>query len=93
MAVRQFLGRADRLHGGARAELGVSLAAQVGGLVAPPPPPGTHPERFLAAVMAERRQRDLARMTRERQVRDARQHALHALPFGLDTHPGDRRRP
>jgi uncharacterized RDD family membrane protein YckC len=84
MAVRQFLGRAAQLHPGARERLGGSLAATVQRQVAPPPPPGTHPERFLAAVMAERRERDLVRLRSARARRDAREHALHALPFGLD---------
>lgn len=83
MSVRQMLGRADRLHPGARGVLATSLAAQVARRVSPPPPPGTPPERFLAAVMAERRDRDLARFGRQRAARDAREQALHGLPFGL----------
>lgn len=71
-ACRQFLARADRLTPQARAHLGLGLAEQVSGLVAPPPPPGTHPEDFLAAVLAERRDRDYARLWRESQQRAAR---------------------
>jgi hypothetical protein len=37
--------------------------------VAPPPPAGTHPETFLAAVLAERRRRDVARLAREQATR------------------------
>jgi hypothetical protein len=37
--------------------------------VAPPPPAGAPPELVLAAVIAERRQRDLARLRREAQAR------------------------
>jgi uncharacterized RDD family membrane protein YckC len=83
MAVRQFLGRAERLHPGSRAGLGTSLATQVGTHVAPPPPPGTHPERFLAAVISERRQRELARLTREQQAARQREAVLHRLPHGM----------
>jgi uncharacterized RDD family membrane protein YckC len=83
MAVRQFLGRAERLHPGSRVSLGTSLAAQVGDHVAPPPPPGTHPERFLSAVLAERRRRELARLTREHQAARQREAVLHRLPHGM----------
>ncbi len=60
LSARQLLGRADRLHLGSRARLGIELAAQFEEFVAPGPPPGTHPERFLAAVLAERRNREYA---------------------------------
>jgi len=83
MAVRQFLGRAERLHPGSRAGLGTSLAEQVGGHVAPPPPAGTHPERFLSAVIAERRRRELARLTREQEAARHREAVLHRLPHGM----------
>lgn len=83
MAVRQFLGRAERLHPGSRASLGTSLAEQVGGHVAPPPPRGTHPERFLAAVISERRQRELTRLTREQAAARHREAVLHRLPHGM----------
>jgi uncharacterized RDD family membrane protein YckC len=84
MSVRQFLGRASRLHPASRARLGTALAAEVATHVAPGPPPGTHPERMLAAVLAERRERDLRRLRRERARRDAQATELHRLPFGLD---------
>ncbi len=83
MAVRQFLGRAERLHPGSRAGLGTSLAEQVGGLVAPAPPRGTHPERFLAAVISERRQRELVRLGREQEAARHRERVLHRLPHGM----------
>ncbi len=88
-ACRQFLARASRLAPESRQRLGWSLAAQVGELVAPPPPPSTHPEDFLAAVLAERRDRDYARLWRESQQRDALRASraaaspLSATGFGL----------
>jgi uncharacterized RDD family membrane protein YckC len=88
-ACRQFLARAAHLAPESRQRLGWSLAAQVGELVAPPPPPGTHPEDFLAAVLAERRERDYARLWRESQQRAARRASraaaspLSATGFGL----------
>jgi uncharacterized RDD family membrane protein YckC len=72
LAVRQYLRRALALNPGSRARLGVSLADQLAGHVAPSPPAGTHPERFLAAVMAERRRREGERLGREAAARAAR---------------------
>jgi uncharacterized RDD family membrane protein YckC len=75
LAVRQFLGRAPRLAPASRERLGRALADQVSQYVAPPPPAGTHPEDFLNAVLAERRDRDYARLVREAQARAARQYS------------------
>lgn len=79
LAVRSYLARADSLTPQARAELGARLAADVAAFVAPPPPPGTSRERFLAAVLAERRERDLRRIASEqeqlRRLRDMAEHA------------------
>lgn len=66
MTVRTFLTRLPTLTPAARASLGTQLAEQLRPLVAPHPPPGTHPELFLAAVIAERRDRALRRYERER---------------------------
>lgn len=83
MALRSFLGRADRLHPASRQRLAPSLAEQVRQHVAPPPPPGTHPERFLAAVVAERSRRELERLTREQHAARERERLLHKLPHGM----------
>lgn len=83
MALRQFLGRAGRLSAPSRERLARDLAVRTSAHVAPPPPPGTHPERFLAAVVAERRERELGRLWREQQAALRREHVLHRLPFGL----------
>jgi uncharacterized RDD family membrane protein YckC len=72
LAVRQFLGRATRLAPASRERLGRALAEQVNQYVSPSPPPGTHPEDFLAAVLAERRDRDYARLRREADARTTR---------------------
>ncbi len=72
MAARTFLARTATLHPASRTRLAESLATQVAMYVAPPPPAGTHPERFLAAVLAERRRRDLARLQAEQAARLAR---------------------
>jgi uncharacterized RDD family membrane protein YckC len=72
VAARQFLGRALTLHPASRQSLGESLARELAEYVAPMPPPGTHPEEFLAAVLAERRERDLRRLQAEAASRAAR---------------------
>jgi uncharacterized RDD family membrane protein YckC len=74
LASRQFLGRAHQLTPAARDRLGRTLADQVSRYVSPLPPPGTQAEEFLQAVLAERRDRDYARLVREAQAREARQH-------------------
>jgi uncharacterized RDD family membrane protein YckC len=71
-ATRRFLARTGSLHPGSRLRLGLELSAQMSRHVAPLPPAHVHPETFLAAVLAERRQRDLARLQREQAGRAAR---------------------
>jgi uncharacterized RDD family membrane protein YckC len=69
LALRQFLIRARTLAPGARAELGRQLADEALRYVAPAPPPGTHPEALIAAVVADRRRRDGERLQREDALR------------------------
>jgi hypothetical protein len=57
LSVRTFLARSPSMTDTARAELGNRLAAAVSAVVTPPPPPGTPGWAYLAAVLAERRQR------------------------------------
>lgn len=73
LAVRQFLQRAPMLHPASRQRLGESLAGEAIRYVAPGPPPGTHPEAFLAAVLAERHRRDLLRLAGEAETRRRRE--------------------
>ncbi|MGI9084154.1 MAG: hypothetical protein ACR2FE_02545 [Aeromicrobium sp.] len=70
LAVRQFLSRLATIDPVSRTSIGGRLADEVAKFVAPAPPPGTTPDDFLAAVIASRRQRDLARLDREAQLRD-----------------------
>lgn len=72
LATRQFLNRTTSLHPTSRYQLGIRLADQTARYVAPPPPAGAHPERFLAAVLAERNRRDLDRLLREQVARASR---------------------
>ena len=69
LAVRQFLGRLSTLDPASRDRVGRVLLADVLPYVAPPPPAGTPPELVLAAVIAERRTRDLARLRRDDELR------------------------
>ena len=72
LAARQFLGRASGFTPADRHRLGVALADQVSAFVAPAPPAGTRPEDFLAAVLAERRDRDYRRLRAEAERGEAR---------------------
>jgi uncharacterized RDD family membrane protein YckC len=69
VSVRQLVGRAASLGPEARVRLVDDIAGRVRPHVSPPPPPGTHPEDFLAAVAAERRHRDEQRLRREAEQR------------------------
>ena len=81
VAVRQFLARLaggrhhnrSSLDPAAQQRLALGLATHVAAYVAPPPPAGVSPERFLAAVLAERGRRDYARLVGEQNLRLARQ--------------------
>ena len=83
LAARQFLGRAEKLHQASRVRLGTELAAEIEGYVAPGPPPGTHPERFLAAVLAERRDREYAHAMRAAGTARSEAVLLHRLPHAV----------
>ncbi|MGH3459828.1 RDD family protein [Aeromicrobium sp.] len=70
LAVRQFLARLSTIDPASRTAIGARLADEVATYVAPAPPAGTTPDDFLKAVIASRRQRDLARLDREARFRD-----------------------
>ena len=59
---RQFLGRAAQLDPAVRDEMACRIAADVATRISPPPPPGVPPQYVLAAVLAERHRRELARL-------------------------------
>lgn len=59
---RQFLSRATQLDRQLRQQMGYRIAGDVVARIAPPPPPGAPPELVLAAVLAERHRRELARL-------------------------------
>lgn len=59
---RQFLSRAAQLDPTLRDQMAYRIAGDVISHIAPPPPPGTPPQLVLAAVLAERHRRELARL-------------------------------
>ncbi|WP_172192259.1 RDD family protein [Actinomyces faecalis] len=82
LAGRTFLQRTSTLAPEARARVGTELAAQVSQYVAPPPP-GTHPERFLAAVLCERRDRELEMALADRALEAHELKRSEQLPYGM----------
>lgn len=70
LAVRQYLGRLATLDPQTRHRVGSQLLADVRQYVAPAPPSDAPPDAVLAAVIAERRERDLARLRRDHELRD-----------------------
>lgn len=77
----QFLAQAPRLTPSARATLSLDLAAEASRHVSPAPPADTHPEEFLRAVIAARRDRDYTAMMRQRERAESTAKRLHTLPF------------
>ncbi len=63
---RNYLTRAATMTPSAAATLSGQLASELATLVAPLPPPGTSADRFISAVLAERRRRDTERLGAER---------------------------
>ncbi|WP_127841552.1 RDD family protein [Actinomyces wuliandei] len=81
LVTHTFLQRSAGLREPYRRELGTHLATQVSHYVSPPPPPGTHPERFLAAVLVQRRDRELALELGRRHLEETVRHSMARLPF------------
>ena len=59
---RQFLARASQLDPRVRDQMAYRITGEVVSRISPPPPPGTPPQYVLAAVLAERHRRELARL-------------------------------
>jgi uncharacterized RDD family membrane protein YckC len=59
---RQFLSRASQLDPQMRDQMAYRITSDVVAQISPPPPPGTPPQYVLAAVLAERHRRELARL-------------------------------
>ncbi|MCZ2403257.1 RDD family protein [Paenarthrobacter sp. Z7-10] len=82
-----FLRQASRMSPASRIQLAASLATEASAFVSPPPPPGTLPDAFLAALTAERRDRDLRRFSASRDRSDRLARRLYRLPFSQDEQP------
>jgi uncharacterized RDD family membrane protein YckC len=59
---RQFLSRASQLDPRVRDQMAYRITGEVVRQISPPPPPGAPPQLVLAAVLAERHRRELARL-------------------------------
>ncbi|MCV7280903.1 RDD family protein [Mycolicibacterium flavescens] len=59
---RQYLTRAGQLEPTVRDQMAYRIASDVVAQISPPPPPGAPPQLVLAAVLAERHRRELARL-------------------------------
>lgn len=70
LSARSFLGRLDKLNPVSRQQIGAQLAGQMTRFVAPAPPAGAPPELVIAAILAERRARDAARIERDQRLRE-----------------------
>jgi RDD domain containing protein len=70
LTARTFLQRTSDLAPSSCHRLGLELASQIQAYVSPPPPVDTHPERFLAAVLTERRNRELVLESRDRRLEE-----------------------
>jgi len=81
---RMFLGRAASMRPDSRERIGNQLAEQVGHYVAPPPPPGTHPEYFLMAVLTARRDREYQLELDRLRRADEENSRVGALPYGIN---------
>lgn len=79
--ISRFLAQSGRMAAPARTALAAELAAETSGFISPQPPAGTHPEAYLRAVMAERRDRDYVRLDRQRDQTEALAARLHRMPF------------
>ncbi len=83
LRARQFLSRAQQFPPPVRQRLGLRLAAQVEQYVAPAPPPQTHPEAFLMAVLFERRLREQRAADRSRPRIQRQLAEIDRLPFAV----------
>jgi uncharacterized RDD family membrane protein YckC len=80
---RLFLGRAAAMHPAARQRLGTRYAERLAEHVAPPPPFVVHPETYIAAVLATRRDREYATALRQASRAMSQADLLRRLPHGV----------
>lgn len=80
---RQFLSRASQLDPVVRDQMAYRITSDVVAQISPSPPPGTPPQFVLAAVLAERHRRELARL----QQAAASQPPRHQQPVYQQSRP------
>ncbi|MCY0904946.1 RDD family protein [Arthrobacter sp. H14-L1] len=80
-----FTNQGAKMSPGSRRQLAADLATEAAAFVSPPPPPGTAPEAYLAALTSERRERELRRMTAQLKSSEELARRLYALPFDSDS--------
>ncbi|WP_291377575.1 RDD family protein [Demequina sp.] len=83
LTARLFLGRAHQMSHDARYRFGTEIAGQLASYVAPPPPEGTHPETFIAAVLATRRDREYVSGISAQRLNAEEFQRLSVLPYGI----------
>jgi uncharacterized RDD family membrane protein YckC len=79
--IRSFLPRATSINPESRRQLSRDLLRRTLPHVAPAPPPGTDPEAFLTAVIAERSRRDEVRLRRRQQRQQELAAEVRTVPF------------
>ena len=87
LSARMFLARVATLRPDSRHRLGSQLAQQMLEYVAPAPPPGTHPEFAMAAILVARRDREYALEVARMRRADEESARLGSLPYGVPDAP------
>lgn len=83
LEARQFLTRAASLHEASRRHMGEDIARRIAPFVSPLPPTGTHPETFMTAVLAVRRDREYALEIGRLRADSEQALAVHKLPHAV----------
>ena len=84
---RLHLSRTASMTTGVRHERARAFAAAMEPYVSPPPPWGTHPERFMAAVLVARRDREFRAAVAEEERAAERATRTRRLPYGIPDMP------
>lgn len=87
LEARLFLSRTAPLNPEVRARIGRQFAAAVEPYVAPPAPWGTNPERFLAAVLVARRDREYRAGLLDEERAAVTAERTRRLPYGISELP------
>lgn len=83
LTCRMFLARAGELRPDARSRIGTDLATRLRRYVSPGPPPGTHAETLITAVLVARRDRERTLLMRQQARAHTETTRLTALPYGI----------